>query len=715
MVRRSPIRTLAVAMLIAMIALQAFLSVPVARAGTADATTIRFEGYIRAQGPTKWVVGNDLEGNRIIIVNASTAVIEKSGPAVPGAWVIVFASARSTGELDALLIVVDRPAGSPGPQVQFVGRLVKVGAAPPSWWVVDDTPVEVTAATVISGTATVDAMAWVGATMTPNGLRAGWIRVLADRPTIEFRGTLTAIGTDYRIIDGRRVSVTASTEIIGDEQVGRTVECQAMRLADGTLVATYIRVLISASEPRLTGSIVAMRAGSGVSSVWDVVLDPSDPVSNPRVVRINVDLNTWVDQTRSVAEVGKWVEVRGTPLQTDTYQASLVRVARTAPRPTLASASSQQTAEASVMPWGTPTTIALNQPNVAHPVIAFTSDRVGHAVWDADGRLYYASRAPGGTWSSPQFIAYGFAPHMVADSSNALHVTYVNLFMGNYEIYYLVRRGGSWSLPINMSYTTGYSAQPRLALTKDQRLHAVWMDNTPGYWTTYYATFDGTFWSNRPVPSGRGQAPAIATAADGTIYLVWQDRVARNESSLGDFDIFLCELRDGVWSPPFDISDSRGVDSLGADVATTPDGQAHIVWVDGEWAVLYSYGRQTAWTWPQVVSLAAGYAGNPRIAVEAGRYLHVAWEEEGEGEVPSALRATAMAQGATTWPPGYMINGNSVFKDLYLTAIPGGGVGLSWTELNGYAGASIRASLREPMRSYRLWLPGLFQSVAPAH
>ncbi|MGC8780523.1 MAG: DUF5666 domain-containing protein [Anaerolineae bacterium] len=689
------------------------LIVPAARAGTADTATIRFEGYIRAQGPTKWLVGNDLEGNRVVNVHASTPIIQKSGPAVLGAWVIVFASAHTSGEMDALLIVVDRPAGSPGPQLQFVGRLVKVGAAPPSWWVVDDTPVEVTSSTVISGTAVVDAMAWVGATMTPNGLRAGWIRVLADRPTVEFRGTLTAIGADYRIIDGHRVSVTTSTEIFGDEQVGRMVECQAVRLADGTLVATYIRVLISAADGRLTGSIVAMQAGSGTSSAWDVVLDPSDPVGNPRVVRVNVDLNTWVDQSRSVAEVGRWVEVRATPLQTDVYQASLVRVARTSPQPTFVSAGSQQAAETSVMPWGAPTTVALNQPNAAHPVIVFTSDRTGHAVWDADGRLYYASRSPGGTWSSPQFIAYGFAPHMVADSRNALHVAYVNLFMGNYEIYYIVRRGGSWSLPINMSYTTGYSAQPRLALTPDQRLHAVWMDNTPGYWTAYYATFDGTFWSNRPVPSGRGQSPAIAAASDGAIYLVWQDRVARDESSLGDFDIFLSELRNGIWSPPFDISDSRNVDSLGADVATTADGQAHIVWVDGEWAVLYSFGRQTAWTWPQVVSLAAGYAGNPRIVVEAGRYLHVAWEEEGEGEVPHALRATAMAQGTATWPAGYMISGSSLFKDLYLTTLPDGGVGLIWAEVNGYANTSIRASLREPMRSYRLWLPALVQSVAP--
>jgi len=711
--RYSLISALTATALIALALAQALLIVPSARAGASDAETIRFEGYIRVQGPTQWLVGNDLEGNRLVNVSPSTPIVKKSGPAELGAWVIVFASPRPNGEFDALLIVVDRPAGSPGPQVQFVGKLIKMGAALPAWWVVDDTPVEVTASTVISGTPAVDVMLWVGATMTPNGLRAGWIRVLADAPTVEFRGTLTAIAADYRIIDGRRVNVTAATEILGDEQVGRTVECRAMHLADGTLEAIYIRVLLAEPDAHLTGSIVAMAAGAGTSATWDVVLDPSDPIGNPRIIHLNVDLNTWIDQSRSVAEVGRWVEVRATPVQTNVYQANLVRVARTAPRPASAAGATQHTAATSALPWGAPTTIARDQPNAGHPVIVFTSDGIGHAVWDADGRLYYASRSSAGAWSSPQFIAYGFAPHMVADRSNVLHVTYVNLFMGNYEIYYIARRGGSWSLPINMSYTTGYSAQPRLALTPDQRLHAVWMDNTPGYWTTYYGTYDGTFWSNRPVPSGRGQAPAIAAAADGTIYLTWQDRVARDESSLGDFDIFLCELRNGIWSPPFDISDSPNVDSLGADVAATADGQAHIVWVDGEWQVLYSYGRQAAWTWPRIISLAEGYAGNPRIAVEAGQYLHVAWEEEGEGAIPNALRATSTAQNQADWPPGYMISSNGIFRDISFAVVPTGGVGLTWAEVNGYASASIRASLRSPMRTYRVWLPHLVQSAAP--
>ncbi len=714
--RHGPCRVFAAATLIVLMLAQALLGAAAARAGISDATTIRFEGYIRVQGPTQWLVGNDLEGNRIVNVNASTPIIRKNGPAELGAWVIVFASGRSDGAFDALLIVVDRPAGSLGPQVQFVGRLAKVGAAPPAWWVVDDTPIEVTASTVISGTPAVDVMVGVGATMTPNGLRADWIRVLADTPVVEFRGTLTAIAADYRIIDGRRVNVTPATEIFGDEQVGRTVECRAMRLADGTLEAIYIRVLLAESDAYLTGSIVAMASGAETSAAWDVVLDASDPIGNPRIIRVNVDLNTWVDQSRSVAEVGRWVEVRATPLQTNVYQANLVRVARTAPRPASAAGNAQHSAATSAMPWGAPSTIALDQPNAGHPVLAFTSDGRGHAVWEADGRLYYAGRSSAGAWSSPQFIAYGFAPHMVADQSDTLHVAYVNLFMGNYEIYYIARRSGSsaWSLPINVSYTTGYSARPRLALTADQRLHAVWMDNTPGYWTTYYGTFDGTFWSNRPVPSGRGQAPAIATAADGTIYLTWQDRVARAESSLGDFDIFLVELRNGIWSPPFDISDSPDVDSLGADVATTADGQAHIVWVDGEWQVFYSYGRQAAWTWPQVVALAEGYAGDPRIAVEAGRYLHVAWGEEGEAALPNALRATSKAQNQADWPPGYRLTSNGLFRDASFVVVPAGGVGLTWAEVNGYLSAAIRASLRESTRTYRFWLPYLGQAVTPA-
>jgi len=681
-----------------------------ARAQTTDGAPIRFEGYIRAQSTTKWLVGNDLEGNRIVYVTPDTPIITKKGAAELGAWVIVRGLVRSPGELDALLIEVDRPAGATGPQVQFVGKLIKMGGGLPAWWLVDNTPVAVTTSTQITGTPAVNAMLWVGATMYPTGLRAEWIVVFASTRVFEFRGKLTARGQNYRIIEGRRVTVTANTEIIGTETIGGLVECRALDDA-GQLVATRIRALPETVEARLAGSIVAMHNEADGSAAWDVVVDPDEPTGMPWVARVRVDGNTWVDQSAAVAALDRWVEVRGTALQPQIYQADRVRVERARPRSSGAATIAAQTASASVQPWSAPITIIPGQNNAEHLTLAFTADRIMHAVWEAEGKLYHAHRLPNGTWKAAQHIAYGFAPCAVADG-NTLHVAYVAPFMGNHETYHLVYAGGSWSLPVNMAHTTGYSAAPRLALGPDRSLHAVWMDNTPGYWTTYYATWDGVFWSNRPVPSGRGQSPDISVTADGAVYMVWQDRVRRDDYSLGDFDIFLTMLYAGTWMPPLDISDSRFVESLGPTIASTADGQAHIVWVDGEWQVLYSSGRQTAWSAPQLISTAIGYAQNPRLTVEKGKYLHLAWDEEGDGEAPNMLRVTATAAGTPNWPLGYVTSSYNWFRDVALAAIPTGGVMLSWIEITGNAGNSLRASFREPMREPRVWLPILL-SVSP--
>ena len=714
--RRSTSTVLVVVTAILLLATQPLWIGESARAQSTSAVPIRFEGYIRAQSPTKWVVGNDLEGNRIVNVTDDTPIVQKIGPAQLGAWVIVYASVRGPGELDALLIVVDRPAGVLGPQIQFVGTVTKIGEQVPdgsTWWLVDDTPIQVTATTRISGTLTIGSPVWVGAVMYPSGLRAEWIRALASKTSFEFRGTLQEIGREYRIIDDRRVTVTPETDIIGTEDAGVAVECRALDGDGGVLLATLIRVLPPAEDGHITGSIAAMTNEPDGTAAWDVVVDPTDPIGSPWVARVKVDGNTWVDQSESLAEPGGWVEVRGTALRPDLYQAGMVRVARGPQRGTLQAApQATQMDNASIKPWSDPTTILPSQSNAEYPMVAYTADHMSHAVWESNRRIYYANLPRDGTWTAPVMIAYGFAPHTVADSNGTLHVAFVNLFMGNYETYYVFRSAGVWSLPVNMAYTTGYSAHPKLALASDNTLHAVWMDNTPGYWTTYHATWNGRFWSNRPIPSGRGQSPAINIAADGGIYVVWQDRVPRDAEGQGDFDIFVSMLRDGTWSPPLDLSDSPQAESLGPDITSTADSEMHVAWVDNEWAVRYCYGHQAAWNLSQVVAVVGGYAGNPHIISEGGKYLHLVWEEEGEPGEPNALWAASTSQHARSWPTAYrMLTGGSRFKDTALAVIPAGGVGLSWAEVSDVTGTSLRASVREPMRDYRVWMPTILSAV----
>ncbi len=692
------------ALLVALIlATQAMWACIPARAEEADSALYRLEGFIRAKSPDRWLVGSDLDGYKIVAVNPQTVIIDKSGYAPElGAWVTVYAR-RSVGVLLASLIEVDRPAGAPGFPVQFAGTVTKAGKED-GFWKVGDLPVAVAPETAISDTVGLDSRVWIGAIVTESGLLAEWIRDLTNHKTVEFEGTLLEFGQDHWLIDDHQVEIGANTAIAGEPQAGMSVECRAVLSDDGTLTALELLVSPPSQSTRKTGSIIGIDSAAAISATWTVLIEQGEPGAEFFTATVQVDENTWVDQTRAVAQVDQWVRLRGTPTGPNSYHADLLQVehgAQTAGASALAPSTPR---DAGAAPWRTPATVASTLDSAEHSTIAFTRDGAAHAIWETNNRLFAAHQSPTGTWSAPEEVAYGFAPHMIAEDNGTLHVAFVNSFMGNFETYYVVRRNGKWSLPVNMSHTDGYSAHPKLAFGPDGVLHATWMDRTPGYWTTYHATWAEPFWSTRPIPSGRGEAPSIAVAQDGTVYVVWQDRTSPSGAELGAFEVFLAGLRDGTWTTPLNISDSRDLNTLGPDVTVTANGFAHIVWIEGDEHIRYSYGQAASWSTPTTIASAGGYANGVRIAVESDRFLHVAWDEEGYGEYK--VHATSAPERTQEWPEDYLLwESSEALRDVCLAPNPSGGVGLSWTQTSEIGRTTIFASRREPMQAHRMWMP----------
>ena len=714
-------RRVAKALITALFALSLFAqalwtAIP-ARAQGIDDPQVSFEGYLLAQGPSKWLVGNQLDGNRIIWVTPETVIIDKPYSVELGAWVSVMARRNSASELYAYLIQTERPAGAPGLPFEFVGKLEKIGD---SHWLIDNTPVEVTSNTVISGVAQINAWVWVGAAIYPSGLRAERIQVLlqpsesgAVVKLVEIKGIIRLMAADQWVIGGHAITITPDTEINGTPHIGDMTECRAVQVGNDVPTATTIRVLGHYQDVTLAGSLAAIATSSAGGQLWDILVN--SPWENPQTVQVQVNGNTWVDQSRAVVQTGQWIEMRGAPAGVDSYQADYVRVVQGAPATTgstlpPAMREAGRPTQTFTTPWGSPTTVAAGLTSGSSPTLTFTPNKVAHAVWEAGGRLFYASKNPGAAWSAPALIDYGFAPYLIADTQGVLHLVYVNQFGGNFETYYIsLTPGGEWSLPVNMSYTSGYSAQPKLAISSNNVLHAVWMDYTPGYWIIYHATPSGHFWNNRPIPSGRGQAPSIAAASDGAMYVVWQNQLPRDIAALGDFEVLLTELRNGYWDAPLNVSTSPGIHSIGADVTTTSDSWAHVVWVDGGEKVRYACGRGDQWSQPLTVSDALDTASKPRIVAEMGTYLHIAWDDV------TTVRATATAENIFPWPTGYgytLKNADSILRDITLALIPGGGVGLGWMQADAESGyTDIYASTRAPIdsNSNRLWVPLLIE------
>jgi hypothetical protein len=359
-------------------------------------------------------------------------------------------------------------------------------------------------------------------------------------------------------------------------------------------------------------------------------------------------------------------------------------------------------ADSPASPWSAPAAIAVQLTNAAHISLVYTADGVAHALWESGGTVFYASRQPGCAWGAPIRVAVGTAPTMVTDGKGTLYAVFANQFMGNYDIFYVRRpAGAAWSLPVNVSRTSGYSGQPALTVGNDQSLHVSWTDGTPGYSTIYYGKWDGRFWITQPVPNARGQAPTLAAAPDRSLRMAWQDRMPAVEGS-GAYDILLSDYTDNRWSLPINISDSADSQSLGAQVTTTSDGVAHLVWVERSQQVTYSYGRGVIWSRQQAVRVATAGTNGPRIAVEGGSFLHIAWDEG------TTVRETSAPASPLIWPSSSTVASSGAnLKDVTLTVTPQGRVAVGWVQALSAGKTDLYESLRtaSPITTPRAWLP----------
>ncbi len=257
-----------------------------------------------------------------------------------------------------------------------------------------------------------------------------------------------------------------------------------------------------------------------------------------------------------------------------------------------------------------------------------------HVVWEEGSHVYHRM-SRGGIWSSSRSVATGEQPAIALDGSGVAHVVFVNEFDQNYEVYYCRWNGTSWSLPRNVSNTSGVSSAPSIAIEPSGVLHVVWADNTPGYSIIYHAYWNGTYWLNEPIPYATGGAPAIAVSANGLVDVVWQDRDAPNLP----YEIYHSQWNGQEWSLPENLSDSASEQSIIPSVAMDQNDQAHVTWqekVDGRYAIYYTYGQVGYWSIPERVSGNSADAYLPSAVVRpppqgngvpSGGAVYVGWDE----------------------------------------------------------------------------------------
>jgi phage terminase large subunit-like protein len=300
-----------------------------------------------------------------------------------------------------------------------------------------------------------------------------------------------------------------------------------------------------------------------------------------------------------------------------------------------------------------------------YPAIAIDSNNHIHVVWYDDtpgnAEIYYKNSTNGGTsWSVGKRLTWtsgdSQGPAVAIDSNNEIHVVWYDETPGNTEIYYKRTTGGgtAWSASKRLTWNFGNSLFPTIGIDGDQSVYVVWHDYIADNYEIYYkkSTDGGTTWS--PIKrltwtSGHSFFPAIGIDSVNGIHVVWHD------ASPGNNEIYYKKSTDGgaSWSPAKRLTWTSS-DSTNPAIAINTKNYVHVVWQDnlpGQTEIYFRRSTDTGVNWNAAKRLTwtSDHSQNPAMAVDKNGTIHIAWQDLTPG--PWQIYYKKSTDGGTTWSP----------------------------------------------------------------
>jgi len=264
---------------------------------------------------------------------------------------------------------------------------------------------------------------------------------------------------------------------------------------------------------------------------------------------------------------------------------------------------------------------------------------IGAQTWEMTKRL---------TWTS----GHSTSPAIAVDSNSHIHVVWMGDTSGVPEIYYRKSTDGgtTWTVK-RLSWNSRWTNTPAIAVGSNDHIHVVWSGNTPGNYEVYYkrSTDSGANWTSKRLTynSGYSYAPAIVVDSNNHVHVIWGD------DSPGNYELYYRRSADGggTWNSAKRLTWNSG-DSQYPGIAVSTNNHLHVVWMDdtpGNLEIYYKKSADGGATWTtKRLTYSSGYSYFPDIAVNLNNHIYVVWEDD-TGESDDELYRKRSTDGGMTW------------------------------------------------------------------